>query len=51
LINTGIAHKEMGFSVVARGLLYPPMDAFKNASNAWCKKYNVSMDEFVKSIE
>jgi len=51
LINTGIAHKEMGFSVVARGLLWPPMDAFKSAATAWCKKYNVTMDEFVKSLE
>lgn len=51
LINTGIAHKEMGFSVVARGLLYPPMDAFTGAAQAWCKKYNVTMDEFVKTLE
>jgi len=51
LINTGIAHKEMGHSVVARGLLFPPMDVFKSAAQAWCKKYNVTMDEFVKSLE
>jgi len=51
LINTGIAHKEMGHSVVARGLLYPPMDAFKSAANSWCKKYNVTIEEFVKSLE
>jgi len=41
----------MGFSVVARGLLWPPMDAFTNAANAWCKKHNVSMEEFVRSVE
>lgn len=51
LINTGIAHKEMGHSVVARGLLWPPMDAFQSAAQAWCKKYNVTLDEFVKSLE
>jgi len=36
LINTGIAHKEMGHSVVARGLLYPPMECFTAAAEAWC---------------
>jgi len=50
LINTGIAHKEMGYSVVARGLLYPPMDAFENAAKAWCSKYNVTMEDFVNSL-
>jgi hypothetical protein len=47
----GIAHKDMGHSVVARGLLWPPMDAFQSAAKAWCKKYNVTLDEFVKSLE
>jgi len=51
LINTGIAHKDMGHSVVARGLLWPPMDAFQSAAQAWCKKYNVTLDDFVKSLE
>jgi len=51
LINTGIAHKEMGHSVVARGLLYPPMEVFQDASEVWCKKYNVSKEDFVKSLE
>jgi len=50
LINTGIAHKDMGHSVVARGLLYPPMDAFTKAAEGWCKAHNVTMDEFVKSL-
>jgi len=50
LINTGIAHKEMGHSVVARGLLYPPMDAFTKAAEGWCKKHNVTMTDFVKSL-
>jgi len=51
LINTGIAHRDMGHSVVARGLLYPPMEAFQAAANDWCKKHNVSLDDFVKSLE
>jgi hypothetical protein len=50
LINTGIAHKEMGHSVVARGLLYPPIDAFYAAADAWCKKYKVTMDDFVGTL-
>jgi hypothetical protein len=50
LINTGIAHKEMGHSVVARGLLLPPMDAFQKAAQAWCKKYNVSIADFVGTL-
>jgi len=51
LINTGIAHKDMGFSVVARGLLYPPMDAFTSAADEWCKTYGVSVNEFVSSLD
>jgi len=51
LINTGIAHKDMGHSVVARGLLYPPMSAFTDAANAWCKKHNVTIEEFVQTLE
>jgi len=50
LINTGIAHKEMGHSVVARGLLIPPMGAFQKAAQAWCKKHNVSMADFVGTL-
>jgi len=50
LINTGIAHKDMGHSVVARGLLYPPMDAFTKAADGWCKKHNVTLAELVGSL-
>jgi len=50
LINTGIAHKDMGHSVVARGLLFPPQDVFDTAAAAWCKKYNVTIDDLVKSL-
>jgi hypothetical protein len=41
----------MGHSVVARGLLWPPMDAFQSAAQAWCKKHNVTLDDFVMSLE
>jgi len=51
LINNGIAHKDMGHSVVARGLLWPPMDAFTNAAQFWCKRHLVTMDQFIKSLE
>jgi len=51
LINTGIAHKEMGHSVVARGLLYPPMGVFTDAAKYWCTKYGVTEQDFVKSLE
>jgi len=50
LINTGIAHKDMGHSVVARGLLYPPKEAFAKATAAWCAKYGVSEKEFVATL-
>jgi len=51
LINTGIAHKEMGHSVVARGLLFPPYDAFESAAKSWCKKYDVPLEDFARSFE
>jgi len=50
LINTGIAHKDMGHSVVARGLLYPPMGVFEKAAEDWCEIHSVTMEQFVGSL-
>eukprot|EP01126_Amoeba_proteus_P038891 TRINITY_DN4075_c0_g1_i13.p1 TRINITY_DN4075_c0_g1~~TRINITY_DN4075_c0_g1_i13.p1 ORF type:complete len:326 (+),score=60.13 TRINITY_DN4075_c0_g1_i13:503-1480(+) len=51
LINTGIAHAEMGHSVVARGLLYPPYDVFGDAAKDWCKKYDIPIEQLVQTLE
>jgi len=50
LINTGIAHKDMGHSVVARGLLYPPLEVFESAAKDWCTKYGISLQEFAATL-
>jgi len=49
VINTGIAHKDAGHSVVARGLLNTPMSCFAQAAEAFCKKYGISMQDFIAS--
>jgi len=51
LINTGIAHKDMGHSVVARGLLIPPYAAFEAAAKGWAKKHNVSVEDMVNTLK
>jgi len=50
LLNTGIAHKDMGHSVVARGLLNAPIEAFERAGESWCKKYGVSLDQMLETL-
>jgi len=51
IINTGIAHKESGHSVVARGLLNPPFDCFDDAFDHYCEKYNVTRDEVLATLD
>jgi len=51
LINTGIAHKDMGHSVVARGLLIPPYGAFEAAAAGWAKKHNLTVQDMVDSLK
>jgi len=50
LINTGIAHKDAGHSVVARGLLFPPMEAFDKATKDYCAKYDVTVEDLVATL-
>jgi hypothetical protein len=44
LIDTGVANKELGHSVIARGLIRAPMGCFEKAANAFCEKYKLSHD-------
>lgn len=46
-----IAHREMGHSVVARGLLTPPYAAFEKAAQSWCAKYGVTVEQLVATLE
>ena len=51
IINTGIAHREEGHSVVARGLLNPPIECFQQAFDAFCAKYSVTAEELISSLD
>jgi len=51
LINTGIAHKDMGHSVVARGLLFPPISAFEQATADYCTKYGITKADLVETLK
>jgi hypothetical protein len=44
LIDTGVANKQLGHSVIARGLIRAPMPCFEQALNAYCEKYKTSLD-------
>jgi hypothetical protein len=50
VINTGIAHREAGHSVVARGLLTSPIDCFDQAFNAFCTKYSCTSDQLKATL-
>lgn len=39
VIDTGIAHKDAGYSIVGSGLARPPMKCFKDALSAFSQKY------------
>ena len=39
IIDTAIAHKEPGHSIIGAGLVRAPMDCFKKALIAFSKKY------------
>ncbi len=39
IIDTGIAHKEAGYSIVGSGLANPPMECFKGAVDAFTQRY------------
>jgi len=51
VINTGIAHKDAGHSVVARGLLHTPMLCFEKALAAYCTKYAVTQEQLVATLK
>ena len=46
-----IAHKEMGHSVVARGLLTPPYAAFEKAAQAYCAKYGITEEQLIATLD
>jgi len=39
IIDTAIAHKDPGYSIIGAGLVRAPMDCFKKALIAFGKKY------------
>jgi hypothetical protein len=42
IIDTAIAHKDPGYSIIGAGLVRPPMECFKQALIAFGRKYNVN---------
>lgn len=44
LIDTGVANKQLGHSVIARGLIRAPMACFEQALTSYCEKYKTSLD-------
>ncbi len=47
LIDTGVANKQLGHSVIARGLIRAPIACFEQALTAYCERYKTSLDSLL----